>query len=56
MIRTGADDIYLEATVKAKKAYDSLIHAGIAPEQARAVFASINVYQLLCDRVSVSMG
>jgi thymidylate synthase (FAD) len=32
-----ADDIYLEATVKAKKAYDSLIHAGIAPEQARAV-------------------
>jgi thymidylate synthase (FAD) len=32
-----ADDIYLEATVKAKKAYDSLINAGIAPEQARAV-------------------
>ena len=32
-----ADDIYLEATVKAKKAYDSLINAGVAPEQARAV-------------------
>jgi thymidylate synthase (FAD) len=35
--QTWADDVYLEATVKAKKAYDSLIHAGIAPEQARAV-------------------
>jgi thymidylate synthase (FAD) len=32
-----ADDIYLEATIKAKKAYDSLINAGVAPEQARAV-------------------
>lgn len=32
-----ADDIYLEATVHAKKAYESLILAGVAPEQARAV-------------------
>ena len=35
--QTWADAIYLEATVKAKRAYDSLIHGGIAPEQARAV-------------------
>jgi thymidylate synthase (FAD) len=35
--QTWADDVYLEATVKAKKAYDSLINAGVAPEQARAV-------------------
>jgi len=35
--QSWADDVYLEATTKAKRAYDSLIHGGIAPEQARAV-------------------
>jgi thymidylate synthase (FAD) len=35
--QSWADDVYLEATTKAKRAYDSLIHRGIAPEQARAV-------------------
>lgn len=35
--QTWADSIYLEATTRAKVAYDHLIAAGVAPEQARAV-------------------
>lgn len=32
-----ADDLFLAATMEAKKAYNRLIFAGVAPEQARAV-------------------
>ena len=32
-----ADDMFLAATMEAKKAYNRLIFAGVAPEQARAV-------------------
>ena len=35
--QSWADDMFLAATIEAKKAYNSLIFAGVAPEQARAV-------------------
>jgi hypothetical protein len=57
MIRTGLTT-YLswKQPIKAKRAYDSLIHSRYRTGTGQGCATSINVHQLLCDRISSLRG